>query len=175
MFVQLTGGQFQIDERDWTRLCGLKWRFTNNGLRSSITRQVVKGGRIQNRCIYHDILGIEPSRRNPVDHINGDPLDNRRCNLRLATPRLNAANRGPQRNNASRYKGVSKTPAGRFSARIKDGVKVRRIGNFATEAEAALAYDAAARAAFGQYAWLNSDHFSELHQDKGHDHVRHSR
>jgi len=41
-----------------------------------------------------------------VDHINGDTLDNRRCNLRLCTNAQNQQNTG-SRGGSSRHKGVS--------------------------------------------------------------------
>jgi hypothetical protein len=41
-----------------------------------------------------------------VDHINGDPLDNRQCNLRLCTNAQNQQNTG-SRGGSSRHKGVS--------------------------------------------------------------------
>lgn len=43
-----------------------------------------------------------------VDHINGDPLDNRKCNLRITTNQQNCENRqGPYKSNKSGYRGVS--------------------------------------------------------------------
>lgn len=40
--------------------------------------------------IHRDILGIKDG--SPVDHINGNPYDNRRVNLRICTPSQNSAN-----------------------------------------------------------------------------------
>lgn len=43
-----------------------------------------------------------------IDHINGDKSDNRICNLRLATPKLNGENiRKPSKNNTSGFLGVT--------------------------------------------------------------------
>ncbi len=41
-----------------------------------------------------------------VDHKDGDPLNNRKTNLRKATPAQNAGNTKLLRNNKSGYKGV---------------------------------------------------------------------
>ena len=92
-----------------------------------------------------------------VDHINGDPLDNRKCNLRLATRTQNAQNQGSHRG-TSRFKGVS-WARGRKSrpwvACIYADGKKRNLGYFATEEEAAKVYNDAAIKYFGEFAWLN--------------------
>ncbi len=92
-----------------------------------------------------------------VDHINGDGLDNRRTNLRPVTHVENARNMRKTRG-ASQYKGVSRS-TGRttniWRARIKLPAGELRLGAFANEADAARAYDTAARELFGEFAALN--------------------
>jgi HNH endonuclease len=85
------------------------------------------------------IMGALPGQQ--VDHANGDPLDNRRENLRLATHTQNARNRRrPDGEVASPYLGVHWDRGWRASIRI-DGRK-HFIGCFASEIEAARARDA---------------------------------
>jgi hypothetical protein len=87
-----------------------------------------------------------------VDHVNGDGLDNRRANLRLATNGQNRANSRPTA--ASGFKGVSRS-GNRWRAY---GMKHRQqtyLGSFASAEEAARAYDAWAIEAHGEFARLN--------------------
>ncbi len=91
-----------------------------------------------------------------VDHRNGNGLDNQKHNLRPATWILNGANRKPQVNSASRFKGVSwERRDSRWRARITAAGKTRNLGYFTAEEDAAHAYDAAAQTAWGEYARLN--------------------
>jgi HNH endonuclease/AP2 domain len=87
-----------------------------------------------------------------VDHINRDPRDNRKENLRICTPQQNGYNRKPQ--SRIGYKGVSTSKYG-FVARISKNHKTIQIGTFATAEEAALAYNQKAIEMFGEFAYLN--------------------
>lgn len=98
-----------------------------------------------------------------VDHINGDKLDNRRDNLRLATRGDNEANKQKRRTQSggapsSKYKGVSKIKDGRkkcWRVIITYEKKQHQLGSFCTEAEAAEVYNKAALEYYGEFALLN--------------------
>jgi hypothetical protein len=98
--------------------------------------------------IYH---GSEPD--GLIDHINGDPFDNRIANLRLCDTSLNGANRGPTKLNTSGFKGVTwHKRCRKWQAQI--GVKGTHyfLGLFDDPAEAHAAYVAAAIKHFGEFA-----------------------
>lgn len=99
-----------------------------------------------------------------VDHINGNKLDNRKKNLRLATNQQNQYNVGLRKDNTSGYKGVSWYKKGKkWHAAIRNGNKSIHLGYFKTAVEAARAYDKAAVEFFGEYAYLNFP--EETHND----------
>lgn len=86
-----------------------------------------------------------------IDHIDGDPSNNRLENLRLATASQNQRNRKLSENNTSGAKGVSKI-GNRYAARIRVDGKNKHLGTFGTLNEAADAYKAAAEDLFGEFA-----------------------
>lgn len=88
-----------------------------------------------------------------VDHANGDPLDNRRANLRLATPAENAQNRKLHANNTSGYKGVCRI-GDRWQARISAYGRRIHLGYHDTPEDAYNAYCEAARAYHGRFTRL---------------------
>jgi hypothetical protein len=92
-----------------------------------------------------------------LDHVNQNGLDCQINNLRPATNRQNAQNRGVQSNNTSEYKGVCKCKqTGRWYAQIWVDGKYRWLGRHNTKREAAVAYNEAAREYFGEFAVLNA-------------------
>lgn len=93
-----------------------------------------------------------------VDHIDGDPTNNRLDNLRVATSEQNSHNmrKLTTRQTSSQYKGVSYHKRnGKWIARIVYQGKKRHLGTYTTEEEAARSYDLAAHRLFGRFAKLN--------------------
>ena len=92
-----------------------------------------------------------------VDHINHNGLDNRKKNLRIVTPQQNTWNARPFKDQGkSKYKGVSwEKKYKKWKANICIENKLKHIGYFDNEKEAAEAYDTAAKKHRGEYAFLN--------------------
>lgn len=64
-----------------------------------------------------------------IDHINGDPDDNRISNLRLATRKQNMENRKLHVNNTSGYRGIT-WHRNKWEARVSHHGKRIHVGNF---------------------------------------------
>lgn len=87
-----------------------------------------------------------------IDHINGDGMDNRFCNLRPANQTQNAGNKRIQKNNKSGYKGVFlHKQTGKYRARLQRYGKLYELGIYNTAEEAKAAYDAAAKIIHGEF------------------------
>lgn len=91
-----------------------------------------------------------------VDHINGNPLDNRRENLRVCSQGENARNRTAFKHNKSGYKGVCLDSYGRtWRAQLcVSGVRYAKSG-FKTSKDAAMYYDSLAKKYHKSFAKLN--------------------
>lgn len=140
-----SGGFAVIDSEDAERALAHNWADDGDGY--PITHIGGKMVRMQ-----RFIMGDPPEPGLQVDHINRTPRDNRRANLRWADKRQQQAN--GQRRNATGYRGV--VACGRkWCGQIKDHRRKRHLGVFASPEEAGRAYDAAAIAAYGEFARLN--------------------
>jgi hypothetical protein len=101
------------------------------------------------RLAWFYVYGEWPS--GPLDHINGDRLDNRIANLRIATPAQNAANVARWRGNTSGYRGVVyHRQCGKWQAQI-GGRQRRYLGLFDDQREAHEVYHAEMVALFGEF------------------------
>lgn len=155
--IPLTHGQVAlVDEKDAACLPSVKWHAIYNARTKKwyATASLQHGMKVRTVYMHRYILNAPQGMH--VDHINGDGLDNRRSNLRLATRSQNQHNRRTQYNNATGYKGVSyfKNDRSYWMQFQVNGRRVR-VGGFKTAMEAAKAYDRLAREHHGAFARLN--------------------
>ena len=153
--IPLTQGMFAIiDADDWSIVSQYKWHA--HKVRNTFYAYTHERGNRKNRrfIAMHQLIMNTPAGAK-VDHVNGNGLDNRSKNLRLATTSQNGQNaRG--RVGTSKFKGVSwTTRESKWRARIKYNGKHHYLGSFTSEEAAAHAYDEKARELFGRFAWLN--------------------
>jgi hypothetical protein len=92
-----------------------------------------------------------------IDHINGNPLDNRIENIRICRPSENFRNRRKQLSpSTSKFKGVHwDKKRKKWIAGISFNKKHYDLGAFNCEEDAARAYDSKARDYHGEFARLN--------------------
>lgn len=80
-----------------------------------------------------------------TDHINGNGLDNRRCNLRIVTARQNQQNQNIQK--SSKYPGVHwQKDARKWRAQIRVNGKQQYLGYYDDEETAGIVYAMACNA-----------------------------
>ena len=146
-----------IDERDFNEVDIFNWRMIqpNRRGRAKYARCSWQLGGRTYAPYMHDLI-MKPPPGYEVDHINGNGLDNRRCNLRLATRSQNARNSQGHRDGTSSFRGVCRWASRVGSDRPWQACLGRRhLGFFATEEDAAKAYDAAALEEYGEFARPN--------------------
>jgi len=153
--IELTQGKFAIvDVEDFEDLNKYKWHYADGYARRN--KRLDDNKRIivfMHRELMGTINGFE------TDHINGDRADNRRSNLRVVTKSENQRNTKPRKGTSS-FKGVSfykskRHNTGYWIARISVNGKVKRLGYFKNEIEAAKAYNLAAKKYYKEYAKIN--------------------
>jgi hypothetical protein len=135
-----------VDDEDYEFLSEFTWYAQRN-------RTIFYAYR-QYNILMHRVI-IKAKKGDLVDHINGDGLDNRKSNLRIATNQQNQRNRHIVWS-SSGYKGVSyDKERDKFSAGIRIDGKTIHLGRYNTAIEAAIIYDEAALEKFGDFARLN--------------------
>lgn len=148
--IQLTQGYATFVSEEDSDLATQKWfaAVKPNG-QTYAHRGAYKTIRLH-RVILARMLGRELLENEQCDHKNGNGLDNRRSNLRLATGYENSLNRKLRKNNQLGLKGVSRKGK-RFVARITVNKKTIQLGIFDSPQEAHDAYRIASKCYHGQF------------------------
>ena len=164
------------NREQWARIDGYKnYEVSWFGRVANIkTARILKGGLssngymtvslfnkgVQKTHYIHVLVAREwaanPDSKRCVDHIDGDKKNNHYENLRWATHSENGQNQKSRCNTSSIYKGVAyHKGAGKWRTQMTFNGKVRHLGLFETEREAAEAYNKAATEHYVKYAKLN--------------------
>ncbi len=150
--IPLTRNEFAlIDPDDFAKINQHKWLCCSRGY----ARRTVYGDSKKWQAYMHKEI-IEIPDGMFTDHINGNRLDNRKCNLRAVDRKQNGRNRRKHIKGSSEYKGVSWSQGKKkWIARITITEKQVELGAFDSQFEAAVVYNHAANKYFGEYAHLN--------------------
>jgi hypothetical protein len=136
--ITLSGGHVVlVDDEDLPKLAGYGWHRQSKGY---VAAMVTEGGKRKMLLLHRHLTGAPKGLL--VDHRNGDPLDNRRGNLRVTTQQINQVNRKRvDSRNTSGVRGVfrARTKAERWTAKIGVDGRMVELGRFATIEEAAEA------------------------------------
>lgn len=136
----------------------LKWNAQKSGKKFYVSKN------IKDKKVYLHRLIMNCPDGFCIDHINGDPLDNRKENLRICSFRENSRNV-----KKNKFKGVAKTRNNKYQAQIHVNNSNFTLGVFEKESEAARVYDLAAAFLFKDYASFNfefSKKFLKLFNNK---------
>jgi len=142
-----------VDDEDFDLVRQFNWSINTNGYAHRTV------GKKRKKLYLHQLIMKIP-RGKDVDHRNGNKLDNRRENLRVATRSQNIVNQFKQKmrngiKTTSIYKGVYwQKNRNKWLVRLGRS-KLGYVGYFTDEEKAGRAYDERAMLLFGEFAKLN--------------------
>lgn len=144
-----------IDNEDFTLVSKFKWSVSvcPNNKNKFYTQSRIKG---QGKTISIHRLVMKAKKGETVDHIDGNPLNNTRSNLRLCSQSNNSKNQNLRVTNTTGFKGVSKHKyRKKYSVTITVNYKCISGGYFKRKIDAAKRYNELALQYHGEFAKLN--------------------
>lgn len=136
-----------VDDADYERVALHKWRPYFNSAGAAYAGTVLPG---QVYISMHRMLTDAPAGM-VVDHVNGNPLDNRRENLRVCTREQNLWNQR-RKVGANEHRGVYRVANGKFEVKLQANGKRHNAGRFESYAEACEAAQRLAAQIYGEFS-----------------------
>ena len=134
--------QVLVDDNQWRKMSQSRWSYS--------------GGYASNGKLMHRII-ISALPDTIVDHINGNPLDNRIVNLRIVTPSENAQNKRKRPSSEGIYIGVRRNRGSKtWSVRISCEDVITYLGSYQNEQIAAWVYNEKAKQLYPGTPRLNN-------------------
>ncbi len=138
-----------VDDSDYDWLSKFNW----HALKSSGTYYAARSP--DKKKMHRLILGLTDPKI-PCDHIDHNGLNNQRNNIRVCTQSQNLCNKSARKNGSSKYLGVCwDKQYNKWKVGIRENKRLKFIGLFHSETDAALAYNNAAKEVHGEFANLN--------------------
>ena len=139
MEVEIEGGYVNIDESDYHLLFDdYRW-YIFKGKYTYYAKAFRIINKLYTSVLMHRII-LNCDKKELVDHKDGNGLNNRRDNIRIATTSQNMANARKRVHCSSDYKGVCFNK-GKYVAQAYCNGKNYNLGRYNTEEEAARVYD----------------------------------
>jgi len=150
--IHLRGGLYTVvSEEDYPRVRHLRW--TAHRAQTRVYATAALGG----KSVYLHRLLMDFPPGFTVDHIDGDGLNNRRENLRIASQVLNTLNARRRRATRRNLPVGVRLRRRRFSATLKLGKRLYHLGSFPTPDQAARAYQEVRQSAIRNQARLDQE------------------
>ena len=142
--ITKNGIEYLFDKNDFPLVSCYSWCLSKTGyLVANIKNKVTK--------LHRYIISAEPNK--VIDHINGNPLDNRKSNLRVTDHKGNSRNTSVSKVNKLKQLGISTTSDGKkYRARIMVDGKEINLGRFSNLREAIQVRKKAEIKYFGEYS-----------------------
>lgn len=142
-----------VDDEDYSRVMEFRWQLNETKTSKRIVMYSTFAGFTQRLANF---IMNDTNNSRMFDHIDRNPFNNCKNNLREATKQQNCFNTSKRQNTSSKYKGVSLNKRlNKWHSYISRNYNRINIGWFETEEAAARAYDVKARELFGEFANLN--------------------
>ena len=139
------GGVYYFDLEDYDKIKEYCW-----GLHYGYIK--ARDVNLKKHISIHRIVMNCDDKSKQIDHINRNPMDNRKCNLRICTNAENSRNKNVKIGNNTGFTGVSKRENGTYRVRIRKDGRELTIGHYLDIKEAIINRLKAEKEIYGEFA-----------------------